>query len=233
MVAMLKAIALVGGDMFQALGVHGPVLTPFASALMDIALVSVAFAFFVGGSRANRMTTGMLGTMVVTMAALRVLMQPLPNVQPLTVAALLVGAHLGARRGMAFAILATLLSNLLISHGWWTVFQAAGWALVAVVGARANLLQNGQLQTARLAVMSVLSALLFGVVSTLSLVTSAMTPAAFVVLLGQGLPFDIVHALGNLAFVVWMAPSLHHFLSGLASSESDSSAVGEAHGIDA
>ena len=219
--------------MFQALGVHGPVLTPIASALLDIMLVSVAFAFFVGGSRTNRMTLGMLATMVVAMAALRVLMQPLPNVQPLTVAALLVGAHLGARRGVAFAILATLLSNLLISHGWWTFFQAAGWAIVAVIGARANLVQNGQLQLQRLALVSVVSAMVFGFVSTLSLVTSAMTPSAFIVLLGQGLPFDVVHALGNLVFVVWMAPSLHHFLSGLAASENESLAVGEVHGLDA
>ena len=219
--------------MFQALGVHGPVLTPLASALLDITLVSVAFAFFVGGSRTNRMTMGMLATMVVAMAALRVLMQPLPNVQPVTVAALLVGAHLGARRGVAFAILATLLSNLLISHGWWTLFQAAGWALVAVIGARANLIQNGQLQLQHLALVSVFSAMVFGFVSTLSLITSAMTPSAFIVLLGQGLPFDVVHALGNLVFVVWMAPSLHHFLSGLAASENESLAVGEVHGLDA
>ena len=219
--------------MFQALGVHGPVLTPLASALLDIMLVSVAFAFFVGGSRTNRMTLGMLATMVVAMAALRVLMQPLPNVQPITVAALLVGAHLGARRGVAFAILATLLSNLLISHGWWTFFQAAGWAIVAVIGARANPVQNGQLQLQRLALVSVVSAMVFGFVSTLSLVTSAMTPSAFIVLLGQGLPFDVVHALGNLVFVVWMAPSLHHFLSGLAASENESLAVGEVHGLDA
>lgn len=219
--------------MFQAFGVHGPVLTPLASALLDITLVSVAFAFFVGGSRTNRMTMGMLATMVVAMAALRVLMQPLPNVQPVTVAALLVGAHLGARRGVAFAILATLLSNLLISHGWWTLFQAAGWAIVAVIGARAKLVQNGQLQLQRLALASVASAVVFGFVSTLSLVTSAMTPSSFIVLLGQGLPFDVVHALGNLVFVIWMAPSLHQFLSGLAASENESLAVGEVHGLDA
>ncbi len=219
--------------MFQALGVHGPVLTPLASALLDITLVSVAFAFFVGGPRTNRMTMGMLATMVVAMAALRVLMQPLPNVQPVTVAALLVGAHLGARRGVAFAILATLLSNLLISHGWWTLFQAAGWAIVAVIGAQAKLVQNGQLQLQRLALASVASAVVFGFVSTLSLVTSAMTPSSFIVLLGQGLPFDVVHALGNLVFVIWMAPSLHQFLSGLAASENESLAVGEVHGLDA
>lgn len=219
--------------MFQALGVHGPVLTPLASALVDITLVSVAFAFFLSGSRTNRMTMGMLATMVVGMAALRVFMQPLPNVQPLTVAALLVGAHLGIRRGVAFAILATLLSNLLISHGWWTLFQAAGWSLIAFIGARANIVHNGELKLQRLAFVSVFSAMVFGLVSTLSLVTLSMTPSAFMLLIAQGLPFDVVHALGNLAFVVWMAPSLHQFLSGLAVSENESLAVGEVHGIDA
>jgi hypothetical protein len=60
-----------------------------------------------------------------------------------------------------------------------------------------------------------------------------MTPSTFIVLLGQGLPFDVVHALGNLVFVIWMAPSLHQFLSGLAASENESLAVGEVHGLDA
>ena len=219
--------------MFQALGVHGPVLTPFASALLDITLVSVAFAFFVGGSRTNRMTMGMLATMVVAMAALRVLMQPLPNVQPLTVAALLVGAHLGARRGVAFAILATLLSNLLISHGWWTLFQALGWACVAVVGARSRLIDEGELNLPRLCFFAAVSAPLFGFIATLSLITPDLTVAQFLVLLGQGLPFDAVHALGNVAFALWIGPMLHTFLGGLTTSETERLATGDLHGLDA
>ena len=67
---------------------------------------------------------------------------------------------------------------------------------MAVIGARATS-SNGQLQLQRLALVSVLSAMVFGFVSTLSLITSAMTPSAFIVLLGQGLPLDVVHALGN------------------------------------
>ena len=77
--------------MFQAFGVHGPELTPFGSMLLDIALVSAAFAFLLSAPRANRMTAAMLMTMVLAITALRVVMQPLPNVQPVTVAALLVG----------------------------------------------------------------------------------------------------------------------------------------------
>ena len=70
--------------MFQALGVHGPVLTPLASMLVDIALVVAAFSFMVAAPRTNRMTVAALATLVVSVAAVRVLMQPLPNVQPVS-----------------------------------------------------------------------------------------------------------------------------------------------------
>jgi hypothetical protein len=179
------------------------------------------------------MTAAMLMTMVLATTALRVVMQPLPNVQPVTVAALLVGAHLGAKRGVAFAILVTLLSNLLISHGWWTLFQAVGWSVVAVMGANARLIEEGRLQIQRLCLYAVVAAPLFGLISTLSLVTSEMSFGQFMLLLGQGLPFDAIHALGNLAFAVWTGSLLHHFLSGLTATEEEVLAVGDTHGLDA
>ena len=219
--------------MFQALGVHGPELSPAGAALLDVVLVGAAFAFLFSAPRSNRMTAAMLATMVVAMTALRVVMQPLPNIQPVTVAALLVGAHLGAKRGVAFAILVTLLSNLLISHGWWTLFQALGWSVVAVVGAKANLVADGRLNHVRLYVAAALTAPLFGVISTLSLVSSGMTVSQFMTLVAQGLPFDVVHALGNVAFAVWTGSMLHRFLSGLTALEDDVLAAGELHGIDA
>ena len=51
--------------MFQALGVHGPELSPGWAAFLDVALVSAAFAFLFSAPRANRMTAAMLATMVV------------------------------------------------------------------------------------------------------------------------------------------------------------------------
>lgn len=232
-VATLKAGRPLGWFMFQALGVHGPVLTPLAAMLVDIALVVAAFSFMVAAPRTNRMTVAALATLVVSVAAVRVLMQPLPNVQPVTVAALLVGAHLGVRRGASFAILVTLLSNLLISHGWWTLFQALGWASVAVVGARAGLIENGKLNLPRLCFFAAAAAPLFGFIATLSLIVPGLTAAQFLVLLSQGVPFDVVHALGNVAFALWVGPLLHAFLGGLASSETELLATGDLHGIDA
>ena len=218
--------------MFQALGVHGPELSPTGAALLDVVLVGTAFAFLFSAPRANRMTAAMLVTMVLAMAALR-RDAAAPERSAQTVAALLVGAHLGAKRGVAFAILVTLLSNLLISHGWWTLFQALGWSVVAVVGAKANLIADGRLNHARLYLAAALVAPLFGLISTLSLVSGEMTVGQFMILLGQGLPFDAVHALGNVAFAVWTGSMLHRFLSGLTALEDDVLATGELHGLDA
>ena len=79
-VATLKAGRLLALNMFQAWGVHGPVLSPVASMLVDVALVVTAFSFMVVAPRTNRMTVAALATLVVSMTAVRVLMQPLPNV---------------------------------------------------------------------------------------------------------------------------------------------------------
>ena len=57
--------------MFQALGVHGPELSPTGAALLDVVLVGTAFAFLFSAPRANRMTAAMLVMMVLAMAALR------------------------------------------------------------------------------------------------------------------------------------------------------------------
>ncbi|DAC70103.1 MAG TPA: hypothetical protein D7I13_01295, partial [Candidatus Poseidoniales archaeon] len=65
------------------------------------------------------------------------------------------------------------------------------------------------------------------------LITSELTFTQFLVLLGQGMPFDAIHALGNVAFAVWMGPVLHSFLSGLTTTEEDVLAIGEGHGVDA
>ena len=113
--------------MFQAIGVHGPELSPLGHAVADVVLVGLAFALLFSAPRPTPMRFAGLATLVVSVVALRVVMQPLPNIQPVTVAALLVGTQLGARRGVAFAVLVAVLSNMLIGDGWWTMFQAAGW----------------------------------------------------------------------------------------------------------
>lgn len=216
-------------NMFQAIGVHGPELSPLGHAVVDVVLVGLAFVFLFSGPRLSPMRIAGLATLVVSITALRVVMQPLPNLQPVTVAALLVGAQLGARRGAAFAVLVALLSNMFIGDGWWTMFQAAGWASVAVLGAKMPIDEEGVLSIKRLCGASVVAAVLFGFVSTMSLIDPSTTVSSFALLLAQGLPFDAIHALGNIAVAIWFGPTMYRFLGGLEDASVEDLATGEGH----
>jgi energy-coupling factor transport system substrate-specific component len=227
--ASLKEALLFAATMFQAMGVHGPELTPVAQGVLNTLLVLAAFLFLFTAPRANRFTVAALSTMVVALAALRVLFEPLPNVQPVTVATLLVASQLGARRGVAFAVLVTLLSNLLIGNGWWTVFQALGWGAVALYGSRLVFEEDGVFKMGRLCIASVVSALLFSLISTLSLLAPGVTPTDLGWLLLQGLPFDALHVMGNVVFALWFGPTVHAFLHGLEHMDDDLQPVGDSH----
>ena len=213
--------------MFQAFGVHGPELTPFADTVIDVLLAALAFSLLVTAPRTSRHDVYLLATFVAAVTALRVLLQPLPNVQPVTVAALLVGAQLGARRGVAFAVLVTLLSNLLIGDGWWTLFQAIGWGAVAVIGSQLNLGTADKFRSGQLYVAAICSAFVFDFIASLSIVTAGTTLSDFAVYLAHGLPFDVLHALGNLTFAVWFGHFVFRALETVASLEELEQSVAE------
>ena len=216
-------------SMFQAIGVHGPELSPLGHAVADVVLVGLAFALLFSTPRPTPMRFAGLATLVVSVVALRVVMQPLPNIQPVTVAALLVGAQLGARRGVAFAVLVALLSNMLIGDGWWTMFQAAGWGAVAVLGSRLNFEQHGRFDMRLLCIASVFAAFVFGLIATCSLIEPSTTLSSFAFLLAQGLPYDAIHAVGNLAFAVWFGPAVYRFLGGFELPAGEEQPTGEGH----
>ena len=189
--------------MFQALGTHGPVLSPITSLILDIGLLVAAFWLLTTPSKKSLGDTLLLLTLVLAVSAVRVLMQPLPNIQPVTVAALIIGAQLGARRGVAFAILVAMISNAIIGNGWWTIFQAIGWASVAVIGSKCAIIANGELQRNRLFIAAIASAFVFDLIVSFSIIDSSSSIASFLTYLAHGIPYDMLHALGNLTIAVW------------------------------
>ena len=189
--------------MFQALGTHGPVFSATTSLVLDVILLVAAFWLLATPSKKSLGDSLLLATLVLAVSATRVLMQPLPNIQLVTVAALIIGAQLGARRGAAFAILVAMISNAIIGNGWWTIFQAIGWASVAVMGSKLSLIVNGELQRSRLFIAAIASAFAFDIIVSLSIIDSSFTIVTFLTYLAHGIPYDLLHALGNLTFAVW------------------------------
>jgi len=156
----------------------------------------------------------MLVMLVLFAASGRVLLDPIPNIQPVTVVVLLVGIHYGIPRAVLVATSVTLLSNFVLGHGLWSLYQALGWSLVGAVGAfSANAIRSGsQLNLNRLAAVSAISALSFDFVVSLSALHS-IGSENFLPYLIAGVPFDLLHLVGNLVFVAWLASPLSEVIT--------------------
>lgn len=218
--------------MFQAMGVHGPTLSPLAGLLLDVVLLASAFLLLAKPTKRPIYDSLFMITLVLSVSLLRVVMQPLPNVQPVTVAALLVGAQLGARRGAAFAVLVAMISNFFIGDGWWTVFQAAGWASIAFAGSRLHLVSSSGLNLGRACMASLVAAFWFDFIVSFSIIDGTFGLSEFIIYLGHGLPFDFLHAIGNLTFMVWLGTWFYNILEEEPTLEEIEFTVVNSHGID-
>jgi len=218
--------------MFQATGIHGPVLGPVGSLILDVVLLGIAFWMLLSTTKKTIPDVILFASIVSGVSLLRILMVPLPNVQPVTVAALLVGAQLGAKRGIAFAILVTMITNFIIGNGIWTMYQALGWSLVAVIGANYNLVLNGKINYKRVFYTSVFTAFMFDFIVSLSVIDGSTSLSQFMIYLANGIPYDLMHALGNLIFAAWLSTWFVKLLQHQPTLEEIELSVVEGHVID-
>ena len=193
-------------------GVHGPTLAPVELLAVNVLLISIAFFLLCRPTHSAKREILVLTSITAAAAASRILLEPFPNVQPLTMMCLVMGATLGARRGMAFAVIATMVSNLGLSHGLWTLYQATGWAAIAFAGSRLGLVVENVVSMKRLAITAVIASVLFDWWVSLSIITSSTTFTDFGIYLLNGLPFDALHAVASLVSAVWIAPWLANLI---------------------
>lgn len=188
--------------MFQSYGIHGPVLGPVTGLVIDVILLSLAFWMLASPDMKKASNVLTFVTLITSVSLLRVVMAPLPNIQPVTVAALIIGGQLGARRGVAFAVLVTMISNFIIGDGIWTLYQAIGWSVVAIIGSSSKIIIDGQLQLNRTFGYAVICAFLFDIIVSLS-VLGTVSLSGFMMYLLNGIPYDILHAVGNVTIAAW------------------------------
>src|SRR6476469_3873361 len=117
--------------LLAALVVHDGAL---ATALGAMALVVAGVAWFEAGTDSTR-ELAVVATLAAGAAAGRVLFAAVPGVQPVTVVAIVAGASLGLRAGVATGALAAFVSNLFLGQGIWTPQQMLGWGACGAVGA--------------------------------------------------------------------------------------------------
>lgn len=191
---------------------HNIALTPTQAFLLNAGILSVIVLALLRSERKldDSNPLAMLAILAIFGIGGRVLLEPLPNVQPVTVIVLLAGIYYGAPRALALAGIIALVSNVaVLGHGPWTLFQVAGWGTVGLAGAlfADRLLKDGELQLHRVAALAMISGIAFNwiVSSSILLKTDVSMLAPYLL---NGLLYDLYHAVGNLVFVAWLAAPL-------------------------
>jgi len=169
---------------------HGLDLAPVLQTTLETAMVGTAMILLISCRPPVR--NAALALLALAVIG-RVAMQPIPNVQPVTVLVMLGAVRLGALRGASIGILAAYLSNLALGGGAWTVVQALSWA---VIGSLTGIVVS-RIEGRGFYLATLLAGLLYGALVSIPLGFEAWL---------HGLPFDLLHALGNITVAVWIVP---------------------------
>lgn len=177
--------------------------------LLAVALAA-GFAWY-ERSHPSARVLALVGTLAALAVLGRIAFAPVPNVKPTSDIVLLTGYVFGGAPGFAVGAVAALASNLFFTQGPWTPWQMAAWGTVGVGGALLARLSKGRLGRVPLALACGLSGLVYGVILNVgSVVTFGGEDlwSRYVVYQGTSLPWDVIHALGNVAFFLMFGPAL-------------------------
>jgi len=181
-----------------------------ATLLGAAGLVVAGVAWFESGVDSTR-ELAVVATIGAAAAAGRVLFAAIPGVQPVTVIAVVAGASLGLRAGVATGAVAAFVSNLFLGQGIWTPQQMLGWAACGAAGALLAPAIRGRVP---LAALCAVLGFAFSMSMDLWLWYGFFphTLASLVTVLARGLWFDVAHALGNVAIALAIGPELRRML---------------------
>jgi energy-coupling factor transport system substrate-specific component len=190
------------------------VLSPDDAAL---ALLLVAAGLIVAGASWLESGTGtskelvLISTLAAAAAAGRVLFAAVPNVQPVTVTAVVAGVALGPRAGMAVGGLAAFVSNFYLGQGAYTPWQMLAWGACGLIGGLAAPLLRRRVP---LALTCFALGFAFDAVMDMWewLSFYPHTWQAFTALYARGLWFDAAHATGNFILALAAGPELRRLL---------------------
>ena len=198
------------------LATHATAIGHASILFVDVIILVIALRLMSRGIRETILRERMLFAVLACTAILgRWAFAAIPNVQPVTILMIMAGSLLGWRKGVGMALLVTIVSNVQLGTGLWTIFQALGWALVAVIGAVFSdkfISDDGHFKIKPILLAGIVTAFAFDWIVSLSLLPTIADLGAFTTYLVAGLPYDILHAFGNITFALWLVPSLNLLL---------------------
>jgi energy-coupling factor transport system substrate-specific component len=165
-------------------------------------------------SRPSARMVAVVGTLAAVAALGRDAFVALPDVKPITAITLVVGYSLGPLPGFTVGAIGMLASNVMLGQGSYTPWQMAAWGLVGLAGAALGQLSKRRLGRLSLALACAFTALMAKEIMDLYTWTlgAAHTPSAFLLVAGQGLPFDVTDTVASFLFGLAFGPELARLL---------------------
>ncbi len=165
-------------------------------------------------SRPSARMVAVVATLAAVAALGRDAFVALPDVKPITAIALIVGYALGPLPGFTVGAIGMLVSNMMLGQGPYTPWQMAAWGLVGLAGALLGRLSGRRMGRTGLALACATMALVAKEIMNVYTWTlgAVHTPAAFLLIAGQGLPFDITDTLASFLFGFAFGPELARLL---------------------
>jgi len=156
--------------------------------------------------------------LVAALAALaiagRIAFAAFPNVKPTTDIVVFAGYALGPAPGFAVGALTALVSNLWFGQGPWTPWQMAGWGMCGLLGAALGL-ARWQPNRFVLAAVCGFAGIAYGALLNFSLMATyggELSLQRFLALESRAVPFDLAHAIGNVALALVAGPAMVRML---------------------
>ena len=206
--AGLLALAAAAGA--AAWTVFEPSQSALALLLVAAGLIVACAAWLEAGPGSSKELV-LIATLAAAAAAGRILFAAIPNVQPVTVTAVVAGVALGPRAGASVGALAALVSNFYLGQGAYTPWQMVAWGACGLLGGLA-----APLLRRRLPLAVFCFALGFGFDGLMNvwewLSFYPHTWQAFTALYVRGIWFDAAHATGNFVLALAAGPELRRLL---------------------
>jgi len=165
-------------------------------------------------ARPSSQVVALVAALAALAVAGRIAVAALPNVVATTDIVIFAGYALGPAPGFAVGALAGLVSNFWLGQGPWTPWQMVGWGMCGVLGAALAL---GSRNAGRFTLAAVcgLAGLAYGALMNFSLMATYggdLSLQRFLALESRAIPFDAVHAIGNVTLALVAGPAMVRML---------------------
>ncbi|MBU3194122.1 ECF transporter S component [Clostridium algidicarnis] len=157
----------------------------------------------------------LIATLSAVAAVSRVPFSGIPGVQPTTFLVALSGLVFGSYEGFLVGSTAAFISNIFLGQGPWTPWQMMAWGIVGAVSGLIGL-RNKKPSIEMFALICFIYGFAFDWIMNIWHVIGFVRPINWKTILAAyatGLPFDIMHAVGNFIFVLILYDKFYNVLN--------------------